>query len=101
MGAPPLSSHRRGTGRVLRHRGAGVEGAARVHRHRPGLRLHTTFHQARGFNSTVRGVASAQDGSGDVWTVGDFTVYTDVLSRQLIRLHANGTRRAVLSRRFS
>ncbi len=51
----------------------------------------TTFNQARGFNTIVRGVAPTQDGTGDVWVVGDFTVYTDVVSRQLIRLHADGT----------
>lgn len=50
-----------------------------------------SFNQARGFNTIVRGVAPAQDGTGDVWVVGDFTAYTDVVSRQLIRLHADGT----------
>jgi len=44
-----------------------------------------------GFNGTVRSVALAGDGTGDLYVGGTFTSYNSTPTNDLIRLHANGT----------
>src|SRR6185295_635292 len=44
-----------------------------------------------GFNGSVRSIAPAGDGSGNVYVGGDFTSYNGTPANSLVRLHANGT----------
>ncbi len=44
-----------------------------------------------GFNGTVRSIALAGDGSGDLYVGGDFTSYRGIAVTALVRLNADGT----------
>ncbi|MDH3762353.1 MAG: hypothetical protein OEU50_15340, partial [Gammaproteobacteria bacterium] len=44
-----------------------------------------------GFDSAVRAVASATDGSGDVYVGGEFTTYDGNTANRLVRLNADGS----------
>jgi beta-propeller uncharacterized protein DUF5122 len=44
-----------------------------------------------GFNDSVRSIAPAGDGSGNVYVGGDFASYNGISANGLVRLHANGT----------
>jgi len=47
--------------------------------------------QGTGFNSDVRTIVMAQDGTHDLYVSGDFTTYNGTPAQHLIRLHPNGT----------
>jgi hypothetical protein len=49
------------------------------------------FTQGTGFNSDVRTIVMAQDGTHDVYVSGDFTNYNGTTANHLIRLHPNGS----------
>ena len=51
----------------------------------------TAFAVGTGFNSTVRTISAATDGSGDVYVGGDSTSYNGTGSNRLIRLNSDGT----------
>ncbi|WP_455388631.1 hypothetical protein [Petrachloros mirabilis] len=44
-----------------------------------------------GFNGTVRSIAPAGDGTGDLYVGGAFTSYNGTVANNLVRLKANGT----------
>jgi hypothetical protein len=44
-----------------------------------------------GFNFSVRSIAPAGGGSGNVYVSGDFTSYNGTPANDLVRLHADGT----------
>jgi hypothetical protein len=50
-----------------------------------------TFTQGTGFNSHVRQIVMAQDGTHDLYVGGDFTTYNGTAANHLTRLHPNGT----------
>ena len=43
------------------------------------------------FNNTVLSIATATDGSGDVYLGGDFTTYNGAQAIRMVRLNTNGT----------
>ena len=49
------------------------------------------FAQGTGFNSHVRRIVMAQDGTRDLYVSGDFTTYNGATANHLIRLRPNGT----------
>ncbi len=51
----------------------------------------TAFAVGTGFNSYVRSLALATDGSGDVYAGGNFISYNGTTSKYLIRLNSDGT----------
>jgi Domain of unknown function (DUF5122) beta-propeller len=57
----------------------------------PGSGSSGAFTQGRGFNSDVRQLVMAQDGSHDLYVGGDFTTYNGTAANHLIRLRPNGT----------
>jgi hypothetical protein len=50
-----------------------------------------TFTQGTGFNSDVRTIVMARDGTHDLYVSGDFTTYNGTPANHLIRLRPNGT----------
>src|SRR5262249_33201386 len=63
----------------------------RVVRLNPDGTVDTTFATGVGFNDSVRSIAPAGDGSGNVYVGGDFTNYKGTPANDLVRLHADGT----------
>ena len=63
----------------------------RVDRLNPDGTVDTAFATGFGFNDSVRSIAPAGDGSGNVYVGGDFTNYNGTGVTRLVRLHANGT----------
>src|SRR5688500_9432456 len=57
----------------------------------PGSGTGGTFAQGTGFNSHVRKIVMAQDGTNDLYVGGDFTIYNGTAANHLIRLRPNGT----------
>ena len=57
----------------------------------PGSAPPGAFAQGTGFNSFVRTIVMAQDGTNDLYVGGDFTTYNGTAANHLIRLHPNGT----------
>ncbi len=53
-----------------------------------------TFDMSNGFNGTVRTLAVALDGSGDLYVGGEFTTFQGVAANRIIRLNADGSRDA-------
>jgi hypothetical protein len=56
--------------------------------------LDAGFAIGTGFNGTVRAMALANDGSGDVYVGGLFTAYNGTGANRVVRLNADGTRDA-------
>src|SRR5215203_5967985 len=56
----------------------------------PGSASGGAFTQGTGFNSIVRTMVMAQDGTNDVYVGGDFTTYNGEPANHLVRLHSNG-----------
>jgi len=56
--------------------------------------LDAGFAVGTGFNGTVRAMALANDGSGDVYVGGLFTTYNGTGANRVVRLNADGTRDA-------
>ncbi len=53
--------------------------------------LNLSFATGAGFDASVRSIALAGDGTGDVYVGGDFTIYNGNSASRLVRLHADGT----------
>ncbi len=51
----------------------------------------SNFDVGTGFDSMVRSIAPANDGSGDIYVGGDFTSYDGATSAYIIRLNSDGT----------
>lgn len=49
------------------------------------------FNQAGGFDRSVRSVVSVNDGTGDIYVLGDFTAYGGRPVRPVVRLQPDGT----------
>ena len=64
---------------------------SRVVRLNPDGTVDPAFATGFGFNDSVRSIAPAGDGSGNVYVGGDFTSYNGTVVTRLVRLHANGT----------
>jgi beta-propeller uncharacterized protein DUF5122 len=56
----------------------------------PGSQQPGVFTQGTGFNSYVRTIVMAQDGTNDLYVGGDFTTYNGTAANHLIRLRPNG-----------
>ncbi len=53
--------------------------------------VNTAFAVGTGFNTTVNAIATANDGSGDIYVGGNFTSYNGTASNRIIRLKSDGT----------
>ena len=51
----------------------------------------TGFDIGTGFNSRVRSIAAANDGSGDIYVGGSFSSYNGVNNKSIIRLNSDGS----------
>ena len=69
------------------YNGVGVNRLVRLHAN--GM-VDPVFVTGVGFNFSVRSIAPAGDGSGNVYVGGDFTSYNGTPTNDLVRLHANG-----------
>ncbi|MBI4259108.1 MAG: hypothetical protein HY658_00950, partial [Actinobacteria bacterium] len=65
--------------------------ANRIVRLNPDSTIDTSFAVGTGFNSSVRALALALDGSGDVYAGGDFTTYDGAAANRIARLNRDGT----------
>ena len=70
------------------YNGAGITRLVRLHANGT---VDPVFVTGVGFNFSVRSIAPAGDGSGNVYVGGDFTSYNGTPANDLVRLHANGT----------
>ncbi|MCF6255732.1 MAG: hypothetical protein L3J98_13135 [Gammaproteobacteria bacterium] len=50
-----------------------------------------SFDVGSGFNSTVRSIVVARDGSGDIYVGGNFTLYRDNSSAKIVRINSDST----------
>jgi len=48
------------------------------------------FNQGSGFNDRVNSIVLTQDGTGDIYVGGEFTVYKGTMANRLVRLHRDG-----------
>lgn len=53
--------------------------------------IDSSFATGTGFNTSVLQIAIANDGSGDIYAVGDFVTYQGVTQRYLVRLNSDGS----------
>src|ERR1041385_6033314 len=70
------------------YNGAGITRLVRLHANGT---VDPVFVTGVGFNFSVRSIAPAGDGSGNIYVGGDFTSYNGTPANDLVRLHANGT----------